>query len=206
MRRKDREMDMEFALEVMDRALYGVFSFRLPEKSLDSSLEEGFDIGEEGFYTGVYSIPVSIVRINRDVYFHSAQGGMKTEIIQEGFPARLVAVGRVEVPELYTREELDAMADDESQAHQLARRVFTTQYESAIACGRMFEVTDEAMRSQVLTRLCEKYCPGKENLIAPAIRSGGPRTRIYGMHLERVTAKRKWYDGNGKEMKGRSRV
>lgn len=202
MRRKDREMDMEFALEVIDRAVYGVFSFRLSGKSLDSSLEECFDVGEEGFYTGVYSIPVSIVRIDRDVYFHSAQGGMKTEIIQEGLSARLVAVGRVEVPELYTREELDAMATDESQAHQLARRVFTTQYESAIACGRMFEVKDEALRNQVLTRLCEKYCPGKENLMAPAIRSGGPRTRIYGMHLERVTAKRKWYGEDGKEMKG----
>ena len=55
MRRKDREMNTEFAKQVIDRSRYGVLS-----------------IIETGSGTP-YSIPLSIVRDDEVLYFHSAR-------------------------------------------------------------------------------------------------------------------------------------
>ena len=56
MRRKDREMNAEFGLEVIDRAEFGVLSLVDPQ-------------GE------VYSVPLSIARDGSQLYFHSARSG-----------------------------------------------------------------------------------------------------------------------------------
>lgn len=184
MRRKDREMDRNFGLEVLDRAVYAVLSV----------CEAGSGLP--------YSLPLSIVRIGCSVYFHSAREGRKVQLLRAGIPARLVAVGRVEVPELYTASEREAMAGQPERAHELARRVFTTQYESAIACGKIRLVMSQEEREAVLAALCRKYCPGKEDLIGAAIAGGGPRAAVYALDMEDLTAKRKWYDPEGREMRG----
>lgn len=186
MRRKDREMSGDFGLQVLDRAVYGVLSLSDPE----------------GEPAKVYSIPLSIVRMGNTVYFHSAAQGRKVGLVSGRTPCVLVAVGRVEVPELYAEEALARMASDPVSARMLARRVFTTQYESALVRGWVQEVSDGKIREEVLAALCRKYCPGKEALIAAAVKAGGPRARIYGIEIGSITAKRKWYGADGEEMKG----
>ena len=56
MRRKDREMDKDFGLEVIDKSKYGVISL------VDNN-------------NMPYSVPLSIVRDGDMLYFHSATVG-----------------------------------------------------------------------------------------------------------------------------------
>lgn len=65
MRRKDREMNTEFAKQVIDRSRCGVLS-----------------ILETGSGTP-YSIPLSIVRDDELLYFHSAKEGTKVDLFSE---------------------------------------------------------------------------------------------------------------------------
>lgn len=55
MRRKDREMSSEFGLKVIDKSRYGILS------TVDEELP--------------YGIPLSIVRDDNTLYFHSAKQG-----------------------------------------------------------------------------------------------------------------------------------
>lgn len=60
MRRKDREMNREFALSVVDKCEYAT----LATVSVDGS---------------PYIVPISFVRINEDIFFHCAPVGHKLE-------------------------------------------------------------------------------------------------------------------------------
>ena len=62
MRRKDREMDENFALSVVDSCPFGTLSMTLPDGS-------------------PYAVALSIAREGMCVYFHSAQAGLKTEAL-----------------------------------------------------------------------------------------------------------------------------
>lgn len=63
MRRKDREMDREFALSVTDNCSYGVLSM----------------IHTNG---QAYGIPLSIVRLEDAIYFHCAKEGEKSDALR----------------------------------------------------------------------------------------------------------------------------
>ena len=64
MRRKDREMDREFALMVVDKCEYAVLSM----------------VDVEG---NPYCVPISIVRKEENIYFHCAEDGKKIEAMQK---------------------------------------------------------------------------------------------------------------------------
>lgn len=187
MRRKDRQMDAAFGLQIIDKAAYAVVSV----------------VDELGC---PYSIPISPVRIGDVIYFHSAQGGRKVELFTEGKPMCMVFVGEVQVPELYSEEELKVMEHDELRATELTRRVFTTEYESAIVKGKILKVQDEEERAKAFRAISMKYCPSKERLIDSAIRAGGGRAFIYAVGIDELTAKRKKYDASGEEIKSRDKV
>ena len=76
MRRKDRETDKNFALEVIDRCEYGVLAM--------SRLN-----GEP------YCIPLSIVRRNSYIYFHCAMEGEKIENLRHSQKVCMTCVGNV---------------------------------------------------------------------------------------------------------------
>ncbi len=63
MRRKDRERDYNFALDVIDNAPYAVASF-VDENNMP------------------YAIPLTITRIGENLYFHSAMEGRKCDILK----------------------------------------------------------------------------------------------------------------------------
>lgn len=181
MRRKDREMDETFALALIDRADFGVLSVN----DLESPM----------------SVPLSIVRDGEDLYFHSAREGRKVELFKEGTLATIVFVGHVEVPNLYSEEILEKSAQDESQFYKLISSVFTTEFESTIVTGPLFEVTADVDKEQALRLICQKYTPDKMRFFDLAIQSGMHRTRIYRLRIEHVSAKRKKYAKYGRELK-----
>lgn len=182
MRRKDREMTKAFGLEVIDKSKYGVISM------IDEDNEP-------------YGIPLSIVRDENNLYFHSAMGGEKVEIFEENPKVSIAFVGETKIPENYTEEELDEIVKDESKAVLLISKVFTTEYESAVVTGKVKLVEDEEEKIKAMRLICEKYTKTKMDYFDMAIKAGLKRTNVYRIDIEEINAKRKKYDLNGEEMK-----
>lgn len=74
MRRKDREMDVEFAYMVVDKCEYAVLSM----------------VDVDG---GPYCVPVSIVRDGDAVYFHCARQGQKADAMRKNPKVCIACVG-----------------------------------------------------------------------------------------------------------------
>lgn len=86
MRRKDREIDAQAALAVVDKCGYGVLSM----------------VSREG---RPYCVPLSIVREEDRIYFHCATQGEKTELLRENPQVCMACVGNVcPVPDKFTTE------------------------------------------------------------------------------------------------------
>jgi len=182
MRRKDREMNREFGLKVIDKANHGILSM----------------VDKEG---DPYGIPLSIVRNENTLYFHSAMDGKKVKIFKDNPYVSVVFVGQTRIPENYTKEELNEMTKDESKAVLFISSVFTTEFESAIVKGNVKLVDDENEKIKAMKLICEKYTPTKIEYFPIAIKTGLGRTNVYSIEIEEITAKRKKYDEDGKEMK-----
>lgn len=181
MRRKDREMNREFALGIIDQADYGVVSMNDNPKP--------------------YSIPLSIVRDGDMLYFHSSKQGKKVELLKDGDLISVVFVGRVEVPENFIKDQLEAMAKDEKKAVEFISKVFTTEFESVIVLGTIYEVEEENERIHAMRLICEKYTHTKMHLFNLAISAGMARTAVYRIEIASITGKRKQFDVQGNEMK-----
>ena len=182
MRRKDREMSKEFGIEVIDKSSYGILSIN------DENNEP-------------YGIPLSIVRDGNNLYFHSALNGKKVTAFEKNSVVSIAFVGQVKVPENFTTEELAEIAMDKSNTGTLISKVFTTEYESAVAKGKIKLVEDEEERVKALKLVCEKYTPTKMDFFNLAIESGLKLVNIYKIEIDEITAKRKKYDIHGEEMK-----
>ena len=182
MRRKDREMNREFGMKIIDKSRYGVISM------VDEDNEP-------------YGIPLSIVRDGDNLYFHSAMEGRKVKIFEKNPNASVVFVGEIKVPENYTKEELDEIVKDESKAVLLISSVFTTEYESAVVKGKVKLVEDKEEKIKAMKLICEKYTPTKMDYFDMAIKAGLKRTNVYSIKIEEFTGKRKKYDTDGEEMK-----
>lgn len=160
MRRKDREMDRDFALMVLDQCEYAV---------LATADQEGLP----------YCIPVTIVRKDDDIFFHSAPEGHKVENLRKNARVCLTAVGDTHIPE----------------------DKFTTEFESAVVFGSAEEVTETAEKTEALRLLCERHVPTNMAAFDEAIAASLHRTGVWKIHMETVTGKRKKYDPKGVEMK-----
>ena len=182
MRRKDREMDREFGIEVIDKSKYGVLSM----------IAEGNE---------PYGLPLSIVRDGEYLYFHSAMDGRKVKTLVKNPNVSVVFVGEIRIPENYTEEELREIAEDRSKAALLISKVFTTEYESAVVKGRVELVEDEQEKIRAMRLICEKHTPTKMGYFDMAIGAGLKRANVYRIKMEEIKAKRKKYDTRGEEMK-----
>ena len=150
MRRKDREIDRESALNVIDRCDYGVLSL---------TAENGKP----------YCVPLSIVRIENDIYFHCATEGRKLDILRARPDVCLACVTGV----------------------QTIAGKFTTAYESAVIEGRASEITEESKKIQALRALCMKYTPENMADFENAIRRSLSRTGIWKISIEKLSGKSK---------------
>lgn len=182
MRRKDREMNEEFAFQVIDASQYGVLSM------VDGDGEP-------------YGVPLSMVRKGNTLYFHGAKEGRKAPILAQSPRVSIVFVGSVEVPELYSNEELDEIIKDEQRGAMLASKVFTTEFASAMVVGQVQPLNDEEEKLKVMRMICEKYTPTKMAYFPLAIKSGLKKTNVYSLEIEEIKGKRKKFGPDKEELK-----
>lgn len=182
MRRKDREMDREFGLNIIDSSEYGILSM----------------IDENG---EPYGVPLSMVRDGNLLYFHSAKLGKKVNALLENPLVSVSFVGATKIPELHTDAELEKMNVDPAEASKLISGVFTTEFESAIVKGRVKLVEEETEKIQAMRFICEKYTPTKMKYFDAAVKTSIRATGIYAIEIDELTSKRKKYDPKGIEMK-----
>lgn len=183
MRRKDREMDRKFALEVIDKAKFATISVTAENSQ-------------------PYGLPLSIVRDGSNLYFHSAKEGTKVKLFEQSPLVNVVFVGNVKIPENFTKDELDEIVQDKAKIPQLISKVFTTEFESAIVRGKVTSVEDGDEKIKAMRLICEKYTDSKMEYFDAAIKAGLPRAKVYKIEIEEITAKRKKYNDLGEEIKG----
>lgn len=150
MRRKDRERDREFALAVIDECEYGVAAISTGEET-------------------PYCIPLSLVRVGEELYFHCALEGYKLELLRKNPMVCISFVSR----------------------NQAAENAFTTYFRSAVVVGRAYEVTRREEKIAALHALCEKLTPANMADFDNAIARSLARTGVWGIHMEQITGKEK---------------
>lgn len=148
MRRKDRERDREFGLAVIDECEYGTVAIQ----------------GEEP-----YCLPLSLVRMGDDLYFHCALEGKKLDLLRRNSAVWVSFVG-----------QNTAAVDD-----------FTTYFRSAMVKGTACEVTEEQEKIAALRALCEKLTPGHMPAFDGEVARSFAVTGIWKIHMEEITAKEK---------------
>lgn len=152
MRRTDREKDRAFALEVIDQCAYGTVAFTT-------------DTAEP------YCIPLSLVRIEDNLYFHCALKGTKMDLLRR-----------------------DARVCISFVSHNLAAAdQFTTYFKSAVVKGRAVEVTAQEEKIQALRALCQKLTPSNmvgDNFERAISKSLGV-TAVWRISMEEITGKEK---------------
>lgn len=182
MRRKDREMNRDWGVQVIDRAPFAVLSITDPN-------------GDP------YSIPLSVARDNEQLYFHSARSGTKVDLLELQPLACVTFVTDVQVPDLFSEEELEEMRTREDKAGDIGSKVFTTEFASSIVYGKVELVTSDQEKRHALEVICRKYAPDKMALFDMAASSGMKHTNIYRITIEQITAKTKKFGADGNEIK-----
>lgn len=182
MRRKDREMDLDFARNVIDRSQYGVLACVTPAGK-------------------PYAIPLSIARAGDRLFFHSATAGSKVEYLPDGQEVALSFVSYAQVPELFSLDELAKMVNETDAASRLGSKVFTTEFESACVHGRIYELTGLTDKIAGLRCICEKFTPDKMAFFESAARDALHITKVYEIRIESLTGKRKRFDAQGNDLK-----
>ena len=168
MRRKDRELGRDEALEIIDNCEYAVISC----------------VDDEG---EIFSVPISPVRVGESIFIQGATAGCKAKLLQDGRKVEFVCVSFNKVPHL-SESELDAIKGD---GKALGGKVFTTEYKSAIAKTRVYEITDEAKKYEILKILSQKYTAYAMSTFDVAAEYGLKIIKIYELKIESLSAKAK---------------
>ncbi len=154
MRRSNRERDRGFVYEVIDRCEYGVAAFATGS-------------GEP------YCIPLSLVRVGDELFFHCALEGRKLELLR--------ADPRVCV----------SFVCDAKPAYVADKNNYTTYFKSAVVTGTAFEVTDPAQKTAALRALCEKLLGGHMDGFDRAVERSLKVTGVWSIRMETATGKEK---------------
>lgn len=181
MRRKDRQMPYEFALQVVDSAPFGTLA-----------LADG---------DSTYAVPLSFVRVDDRLYIHGASAGRKMTLLKKGVRYGISFVSFVQPPGQLSNDRIrDLVAQGESR--QLLSRVFTTQYCSAHVEGAFRPVIDRAEKELALRALCVRYTPDRREFVDAALAVGLDYTGVFAFDRCTFEGKRKMLDRFGQEMKG----
>ena len=168
MRRKDRELSREDGLKIIDECEYAVISC----------------VDDEG---EIFSVPISPVRVGESIFIHGATAGCKAKLLQNGRKVEFVCVSFNKVPHL-SESELDTIKND---GKALGGKVFTTEYKSAIAKTRAYEVEDETKKYEILKILSQKYTTYAMSTFDVAAEYGLKIIKIYELKIEGLSAKAK---------------
>ncbi|MGN1136022.1 MAG: pyridoxamine 5'-phosphate oxidase family protein [Oscillospiraceae bacterium] len=150
MRRKDREKDKAFAESIADKCEWAVISMITPDNK-------------------PYCIPITIVREDSKIYFHSAKEGFKTDCLKNDPSVCISCVG--------------------DTCRQTDR--FTTLFESAVIRGTASEVTSDEEKIHALKILCERHTPANMADFDSAIERSLARTAVWRIDIEDITGKAK---------------
>ncbi|WP_149714725.1 pyridoxamine 5'-phosphate oxidase family protein [Campylobacter concisus] len=168
MRRKDRELSREDGLKIIDECEYAVISC----------------VDDEG---EIFSVPISPVRVGESIFIHGATAGCKAKLLQNGRKVEFVCVSFNKVPHL-SESELDTIKND---GKALGGKVFTTEYKSAIAKTRAYEVEDKTKKYEILKILSQKYTAYAMSTFDVAAEYGLGIMKIYELKIESLSAKAK---------------
>ena len=117
-----------------------------------------------------YGVPLSFTRAGDTLYFHTTnEGGRKADDFRRD--DRVCATAAVGVRAFF--EDGD----------------FSTSYRSAMAFGRVREVTDPREFKHALVDLCMKYVPAAKRGIGPAMEKEGPHTSVWAIDVDELTGK-----------------
>ena len=112
---------------------------QMPESEALAILERGSHgvlavLGDGGY---PYAVPISYVYEDGKIYMHCAKSGHKLDAVRACEKASFCVVDQDEV----------------------VQAEFTSHYRSAIAFGRIREITDDAEKRRMVSLLARKYCP-----------------------------------------------
>ena len=116
---------------------------QMPESEAIAILERGSHgvlavLGDGGY---PYAVPISYVYEDGKIYMHCAKSGHKLDAIRQNSKVSFCVIDQDQiVPEEYTT-------------------YFPSHYRSAIAFGRIREITDDAEKRRMVSLLARKYCP-----------------------------------------------
>ena len=116
---------------------------------------------------GAYGIPFSYVLINDTIYFHCALEGSKSDFIRINNNVSFCVVGKTEI----------------------LPSKFSTKYESAIALGKIYEVSEEIEKKKALLQLIIKYSPEYMESGEKYIDSSVHKVNILRLDIEHLTGK-----------------
>lgn len=153
MRRNDRAQDRDFALSLIDRCTHGVLAVSTGESV-------------------PYCLPLSLVRVGDDLYFHCAREGRKIDLLRR-FPQVCVTF----------------VGDDRPAFVPPA--MYTTYFQSVIVTGTASEVTGTQEKTAALRALCQKITPDHMEGFETAIEKSLAVTAVWKVRMEEISGKAK---------------
>ena len=153
MRRNDRAQDRDFALSLIDRCTHGVLAVSTGESV-------------------PYCLPLSLVRVGDDLYFHCAREGRKIDLLRR-FPQVCVTF----------------VGDD--QPAFVPPAMYTTYFQSVIVTGTASEVDNPAERTEALRALCQKLTPEHMDGFLSAAEKSLAAPAVWRVRMEDIPAKAK---------------
>ena len=112
-----------------------------------------------------YGVTLSFARVGESLYFHCANEGYKLDSLRKN-PAVCV----------------NAVYQQRTKAEE-----FTVAFESAVAFGKAFEVTEQAEKETGLLAICKKYAP--ENTGAAAYIAQYPQVSVWRIDVSDISGK-----------------
>lgn len=153
MRRSDRAQDRDFSLALIDRCTHGVMAISTGEPA-------------------PYCLPLSLVRIGEELYFHCAREGRKVDLMRR-FPQVCVTF----------------VGDD--RPHFVPPAMYSTWFQSVIVTGTASEVADPAEKTEAMRALCRKLTPEHTDGLEAAVEKSLAVTAVWKIHMEEISGKAK---------------
>lgn len=116
-----------------------------------------------------FGTPLSYIVFENTIYFHSALKGAKINNMRHNSKVCFTIVGNTQ-PTFDNHE-------------------FSTYYESVMAFGTAFEVTEKEKKEKILELLCMKYLPQFASEIPSEINREIRATGIWGISIEHLSCK-----------------
>ena len=154
MRRSDRALSHEEALAIIDHAPFGTVAM----------------CGKDGL---PYCVPLNLVRVTNDLYFHCALSGTKSDLLRSD--------GRVCI----------TFVTQAQPGSQAGKNNFTCFYRSAIVTGQAHEVLDPLEKTEALRAICQRFLPDAMvgDNFSRAAETSLHRTGIWRISMDQITGK-----------------